>query len=81
MASTETNARLSGQSIIDEAPPIVACLVELPEAEAYALAQLCKRITWSDCMTLSVDRDECQRQINATNRVRDALARCGVVVR
>lgn len=55
--------------------------LELTDNEAYALAQLCKRITWSDCMTLSVDRDECQLQINATNLVRAALARQGWGVR
>lgn len=61
--------------------PPVACLVELPENEAFALAQLCKRITWYHCVELSVDRAEAQLQINATNRMREALARCGVAVR
>lgn len=55
--------------------------LELTDAEAFALAQLCKRITWAHCMELSIDRDEAQLQIDATNRVRAALAAQGWRVR
>lgn len=55
--------------------------VELPEDEAYALAELCKRLTFSDANNCAVDREEAYRMLFATNKVRDGLVKSGVVVR
>jgi len=64
------------------APPVEFDLrVQLPRDQAYALAQLCKRIGWQDAMTLSVDERECRLMIAVTDRVRDALEQAGVYVR
>lgn len=62
-------------------PGDVAFVVELSQAQAFALAELCKRIGWSDARSLSVDDGECRSMINATHRVRTALAAAGVWVR
>lgn len=55
--------------------------LDLVEHQAWALAELCKRIGWSDCRTLSVDETECRAMIDATNGLRAALAAVGVQVR
>lgn len=55
--------------------------VELLELEAYALAELCKRIGFNDARALAAHKEEAYRMIYATNKVRDALANKGVVVR
>jgi len=62
-------------------PEDIAVIVQLPRAQAYALAQLCKRIGWSDCEGLSVSKGETQSMVNATDRVRSALEDAGVYVR
>lgn len=53
----------------------------LTENEAYALAELCKRIGWADCRSLAVSDDETRHMIRATDKVRAGLAKLGVVVR
>jgi hypothetical protein len=53
----------------------------LTEPQAYALAELCKRIGWSDVRTLAVDDDEATLMIQVTDRVRAALEQVGVRVR
>lgn len=55
--------------------------VELPESEAYALAELCKRITFNDARSMAVNSEEAYRMIYATNKVRDGLAKQNVSVR
>lgn len=55
--------------------------VWLPELEAYALAELCKRITFTDARGMAVDNEEAYRIIYATNKTREALAEKGVIVR
>lgn len=60
---------------------IVGVDFDLPLDEAYALAELCKRITFSDARGCAVDEEEAYRIINATNKLRDALAENGVRVR
>ena len=55
--------------------------VELTVVEAYALAQLCKRIGWRDAASLAVDKYEAQNMLDACDRVRDGLANVGVIVR
>jgi hypothetical protein len=60
--------------------PIKAQLA-LSDAEAWALAQLVKRIGWSDCRALAVDDAEARLMIQATDRVRAALAAGGYAPR
>ncbi|BAP87824.1 Gp43 [Burkholderiales bacterium GJ-E10] len=55
--------------------------VELSDAEAFALAQLCKRISWSAARDLSVDEEETSLMLNAADRVRGVLAEAGCAVR
>lgn len=55
--------------------------LRLTNAEAYALAELCKRIGWEDCMRLAVDEREAQLMINVTDRLRAGLADNGWAVR
>jgi hypothetical protein len=62
-------------------PAFVHVALDLRPSQAYALAELCKRISWSDCEKLSVDRTECEAMIAATDRVRAALDDAGVRVR
>lgn len=60
---------------------LVAVRLELSDAEAWALAQLVKRIGWSDCRALAVDEAEVRLMIKATDRVRAALAAAGYAPR
>lgn len=60
--------------------PVVVPL-ELPENLAYALAQLCKRISFSTCRELSSSEVETYEMIRVTDMVRSALETAGVVVR
>lgn len=62
-------------------PTVYQVSLQLPECQAYALAELCKRIGWSDCRGLSVSDNEAADMIGATDRVRIALEQVGVVVR
>lgn len=55
--------------------------VTLTLGEAYALAELTKRIGFNDARDLAVDKDEAYRMIWATTRVRDGLEKQGVAVR
>ena len=55
--------------------------LRLTGSQAYALAELCKRITWAECRGLSVSEDECRLMIQATDLVRGALAANGFTVR
>jgi hypothetical protein len=62
-------------------PCAVLATVMLSERQARALAQLCKRLSWADAMSLSVDEEEARLQINATDRLRAALEEAGIQVR
>lgn len=62
-------------------PKPVTFTCTLTRAQAIALAQLCKRIGWSDCKELSSHEDELYGMLNATDRVRSALEDAGVYVR
>lgn len=53
----------------------------LTEAQAYALAELCKRIGWSHVRSLAVSDEEARLMIQATERVRGGLEQAGVHVR
>ena len=56
-------------------------VVGLTEAQARALAELCKRIGFADCRALAVDEAEAYQMIGATDRVRRGLEAVGVRVR
>lgn len=59
----------------------VTVTIELPSSQAYALAELCKRLCWADARAMSVSEEETRCMIEATDRVRAALTRAGVFVR
>ena len=53
---------------------IVRIDVELPPAEAQALAQFVKRVTWSEMRSCAVDEAECYQIRAAIDKVQRALA-------
>lgn len=53
---------------------IVRIGVELPPAEALALAQFVKRVTWTEMRSCAVDEAECYEIRAAIDKVRSALA-------
>jgi len=55
--------------------------VELSAEQAWALAQLVKRIGWADCRSLAEDDEQTRQMIQATDRVRAALAAAGYAPR
>lgn len=55
--------------------------LELTEFQAFAMAELCKRIGWQDVRQLSVADAEARNMIQATDRIRSALELAGVCVR
>ena len=55
--------------------------VELDAEQAWALAQLVKRIGWADCRSLGEDEAQTRLMIEATERVRAALAAAGYAPR
>lgn len=55
--------------------------VQVTEPQAYALAELCKRIWLSDVRSIAVDAEETRLMLHATDRVRAALEQVGVRVR
>lgn len=54
---------------------------ELIHEETYALAQLVKRLTWSDLRGCAVDDDEAFQMRSALNKLQDVLARAGYAPR
>ena len=55
--------------------------VELPEEEAWALAQFLKRAGYTDYRGQAIDEDEASRMRDAGERLREALAGAGVAPR
>ena len=55
----------------------VIITVELEAEQAWALAQLVKRIGWSDCRSLAESEEQTCLMIQAAERVRAALAAAG----
>lgn len=53
---------------------IIRIDVELPPAEAQALAQFVKRVTWSEMRSCAMDEAECYQIRAAIDKVRRALA-------
>jgi len=60
---------------------LITLHVELDTEEAWALAQLMKRIGWSECRALAQDVHESGLMIEAIERVRAALAEAGCTPR
>jgi hypothetical protein len=53
-------------------------LDDLTDDEAWALAQLCKRLLWDDFKRLSANKSEHQDMDSATHKLRRALAEAGI---
>jgi hypothetical protein len=60
---------------------LVTVRIELDTEQAWALAQLVKRIGWADCRSLAEDQAQTRLMIEATERVRQALAEVGYAPR
>jgi hypothetical protein len=54
---------------------------ELSPAEASALAQLLKRITFSDLESCAIDKEEAYLMVNAIERLQSAMATAGYDLR
>lgn len=61
--------------------PSVHVDLDLDEDRALALAQLCKRMCWSDMLSMSVDKEECYVMRAAVADLRTALASAGFAPR
>ena len=61
--------------------PLLSVHVELPEDLAWALAQLLKRLGFSDCRALAEDAAQCYLMLQAAEQVRRALAEAGCAPR
>ena len=59
----------------------VIVTIEFDAEQAWALAQLVKRIGWADCHSLAEDDEQTRLMILATERVRAALAAAGYAPR
>ena len=59
----------------------VQVALSLDEDTAYALAELCKRIPFSDARSNAVDDSEAYRMLEALDNVRKGLEGAGVYVR
>lgn len=57
--------------------PVTITIVELPAHEALALAQLVKRIGWTELRQNAVDDDEAHDMAGAMIHLRKALAESG----
>ncbi len=60
---------------------LITVHVELNPEQAWALAQLLKRIGWSECRALAEDEAQTRLMIEAIERVRQALAEAGYAPR
>ena len=60
---------------------VVTVHVQLNAEQAWALAQMLKRIGWSDCRALAEDEQQTQLMIAAAERVRAGLAEAGYAPR
>jgi hypothetical protein len=59
----------------------VVVTLELEASQAWALAQLLKRIGWSDCRSLAEDEAQTRLMLTAIEQVRSALAQAGIAPR
>jgi hypothetical protein len=53
----------------------------LDENEAFALAQLCKRIGYQECRINAINQDEAALMISALAKIQHALADIGIAPR
>lgn len=56
---------------------IVTVTTELTQSQALALAQLVKRLTWSEIQACAVDEDETYEMRDAVNLLQKSLAEAG----
>ena len=61
--------------------PLLSVHVELPQAQAWALAQLLKRLGFSDCRALAQDEAQTYLMLQAAEQLRRALAEAGCAPR
>jgi hypothetical protein len=61
--------------------PSITVQVELLDEAAWALAQLLKRLGYSDCRRLAEDDTQAWLMMQAVERLRQALARAGCAPR
>ena len=66
---------------VTELRPFDLVVEGLTEAQAYALAQLCKGIGFSGCRAHAVDDAQARAMVLAMDRVRGGLEQVGVHVR
>ena len=59
----------------------VTLQIDMPQDLAWALAQLLKRIGYSDCRSLAQDDEQAYQMIYATERLRKAMAEAGIAPR
>ena len=64
-----------------EPRPVDVVVHGLTMAQAYALAELCKRIGFADARALAIDDNEARLMIAATDRLRGALEQEDICVR
>lgn len=62
---------------VDQGPPFVDIHPRFSQEEAFALAQLVKRITFSDVRQNAVDDAEAYLMMDAINQVQKALREVG----
>lgn len=62
---------------MSDTPATVILTVEFTPQEAWDLAQLLKRLGFSDVRNNAIDNDEAYQMINAAEKVRKALAEAG----
>ena len=60
---------------------VISLYVELPAEQAWALAQLLKRIGWGDCRALAEDEQQTRLMVDAVQRVQRAMAEAGCAPR
>ena len=61
--------------------PLLIIHIELPEDLAWALAQMLKRLGFSDCRALAKDEAQTYLMLQAAEQVRRALAKAGCAPR
>jgi hypothetical protein len=54
---------------------------DVTSKQAYALAQLCKRIGYSEVRALAVDQNEAQAMLEALDCIRHGLREANITVR
>lgn len=58
--------------------PTKTITVQLPFEEAWALAELCKRIGFGGCLDHAIDKNEAYTMLDAIAKLQKALANEGI---